>query len=83
MDEYTCQKCGEVCVIEYMHDKSFGWPDAWCETCSDYPEGFQDKQMELQVDYISVKADWAYEQAKERRLYDAASPEERKRVTRK
>lgn len=78
MDEYTCKKCGEVCVIEYMHDKSPGWPECYCETCEDTPQGFD--HSAVQIDWISSAADYAYDKEKDRRMLDSATPEERKRV---
>jgi len=36
--EIECARCGEICVIDGDFPRYF----AWCETCKDYAEGFDD-----------------------------------------
>ena len=51
--EIQCKKCGDTCVIDGEYPKLF----AWCDTCSDYAEGFD--IMEYSADYMGNLIDAA------------------------
>lgn len=61
--EFTCKKCGQICVIEYDRHEAY-WPTAWCDECEDYPQGFVDAAGGLQADYVAGIADTALDSEK-------------------
>ena len=64
MNEYTCKKCGEVCVIEWGLGGDPQWPDCWCDKCEDYAGGFSEIANDLSADWIAERIDRARDRAK-------------------
>ena len=65
MNEYTCKKCGQPCVIEYDKHEAYR-AEAWCDECNDHAAGFPADQY--QADYIAGIADNAHDREKDRRM---------------
>lgn len=58
MNEIECNRCGNICEVDGDYPKYF----AWCDTCSDYAEGFDGD--EYAADVLAGTIDAAKEERK-------------------
>lgn len=58
MNEIKCNRCGDICEVDGDYPKYF----AWCDTCSDYAEGFDSD--EYAADVLAGTIDAAKEERK-------------------